>query len=252
MKPFVALLFSLLFSGAAFSQTEDYYRPDYPREPDKDLHFKPGLYLSHLDFKRNAPSVPAESLVSGFGEVYSRDRVRYDSLGRVVTLRTDSIWAYSDGRRLFVRVSRLAQSMEKNLENKYARRRWLREKRWAEFDIIGSICLLTMVKNDPYVVNPAGQPMSVSTPLQAGSTFLSTGTTDMGLGPYFNRAREKQFMLDLSTGELSLFILDNVLKVVQKDPEFNRKNRPPYWSHYKQKFFYLFAYNEKHPIYFPQ
>jgi hypothetical protein len=198
MKRLAALLFSLLLSGPAFSQADDYYRADYPREPAKGFQFKPGLYFSHRDFRQNAPSVPAESLVSGFGEVYSRSRVKYDSLGHVVSLRTDSIWAYSDGRRLFVRVSRLAQSMEKNLANKYASRHWLRDGTWAEFDFIGSICLLTMVKNDPYVVNPAGEPMSVgSHPVFTGATAPGMGAASWGMGPYVNRAREKQFMLDL-------------------------------------------------------
>ena len=187
-----------------------------------DFSFNDGVYLSFSDFKSNNP-IPVTHIISNndirlpdyMELVLEPETLRYyDNLGEERIVKTTSLWGYSFGGKAFIQYGDGLFRMP----------------------IFGAITLFSAavtnyrVMNDPTMMNPGMMPYQTM-PVQ----------------------ELKQFLLNMQTGKVSPYTIENTLEMMISAPdlvaEFTQLKRK------KQEeglLLLIRKYNDRFPVYFPE
>ncbi len=248
MKYSLSLAF-ILCSLAGFAQAEyDYFKePDYSKIAyGPGFRFKPGIYRSYDNFINNSPAIPVDWIVSGkdkqdrsfFAKIFRDDVVEYDSSGHRKNAIVNEIWGFSDGRTVYVMNRNFASGWDRYWsKNPFATTTWTNEGGWSRIDIIGSVCVLIVIKEYTGSYNNG---------LINSDMYGSSRQSTMGY------SEAKRYMFEVKTGNLKELTLNNMMEVCQRAPAFYKSCNPPSNGKEQKTLYYLMEYNRKHPIYFPE
>jgi hypothetical protein len=189
---------------------------------DIDFSFNDGIYLSFSDFKSNNP-IPVTYLISNHDIrlpdymelVLEPEQIRYyDNLGEERMVKTSSLWGYSFAGKAFIQYG----------------------DGFFRMPIFGAVTLFSAavttyrVVNDPTMMNPGMMPYQTM-PVQ----------------------ELKQFLLNMQTGKVSPYTIENTLEMMISAPdlvaEFTQLKRK------KQEeglLLLIRKYNDRFPVYFPE
>lgn len=183
---------------------------------NSDFRFKDGLYLDFQSFRLNKP-IPKSAIVSTF------NREEIDFLRKVVSAKTIT-YKDSAGMAWEIAPGKLWGFCENN--SIYIRY----NGDFNKIVVMGNICHFTAMY----------------------TTYLSGGpTTPAGVNTGAPVESVQQYVLDMQTGSVMLYVLANMEALLQRDEalykEFMALKKG---KRKKMMFFYLRKYNEKHPVYF--
>lgn len=192
---------------------------------DKNLVFRPGLYLSFRDFITNNPVV-VESVEL---EVRKNHQFYYDLLNEdVITIyHGDSamevdpryIWGFADGRSVYVNKMAMPVNLLEIRDDS--------KTPWARVNIVGTICLIHYL---PYI---------------SGKVIHHPGT-NFGLSS--SRARPSEYLLDTRAGKFYRPTLSNLAELISDDLDLYEELRNNEEDKVVRFYKILNKYNAKHPI----
>lgn len=183
---------------------------------NSDFRFKDGIYLNFQSFRHNKP-IPKSALVSTF------DHEEIDFIRKVVSRKTI---AYRDSSGMVQEIN--TSSLWGFCENNSVYLRYNGD--FNKIVVMGSISHFTAMY----------------------TTYLSGGPiTPAGVNTGAPVESVQQYVLDMQTGRVMLYVLPNMEELLQRDEaiykEFMALKKG---KRKKLMFFYLRKYNEKHPVYF--
>jgi hypothetical protein len=183
---------------------------------NSDFRFKDGIYLSFESFRYNKP-IPKSAIVSTF------NREEIDFMRKVVSRKTIT---YRDSSGMVQEIT--PGSLWGFCENNSVYIRYNGD--FNKIVVMGSIAHFTAMY----------------------TTYLSGGpTTPAGATTGAPVESVQQYILDMQTGKVMLYVLANMEELLQRDEalykEFMALKKG---KRKKMMFFYLRKYNEKHPVYF--
>jgi hypothetical protein len=189
---------------------------------DLDFNFNDGIYLSFADFKTNNP-IPVTYIISehdirlpDYMELVTEaEMVRYyNDLGEERSVKTSALWGYSFGGKAFIRHG----------------------DGFFRMPIFGAIAHFTAVVtvyqtvSDPMMMNPGMMPYR-EVPVQ----------------------ELRQFILDMRSGQVSPYTIDNTLALMPADrdlvDEFLKLKKK---QQQEGLLLLIRKFNDRYPVYFPE